>query len=159
MWFSQPKNVATWRSALLVLLAGSTWPAAVQPADPAADIRAALSNWTEDFNAGDKDKVCAIFAPDLRYDYRGFPERGFADICATLQRSLSDPAKHYAYTLTTKEILVAGDLAVVRLVWRLKVTSRGGREAISEEPGMDVFRRQPDGSWKIIRYIAYEKER
>jgi hypothetical protein len=21
---------------------------------------------------------------------------------------------------------------------------------------MDVFRREPDGSWKIIRYLAYE---
>jgi ketosteroid isomerase-like protein len=26
----------------------------------------------------------------------------------------------------------------------------------TKEPGLDVFRRQPDGSWKIVRYIAYE---
>ena len=128
-----------------------------QPADPAAEIRAALTKWTHDFNAGNKDEVCAIFAPDLRYDYRGFPERGFADICATLQRSLSDAARRYAYALDIKEILVTGDLAVVRLVWTLKVTPGEGSEAISHEPGMDVFRRQSDGSWKIIRYMAYEK--
>ena len=27
----------------------------------------------------------------------------------------------------------------------------------STEPGMDIFRRQSDGSWKIIRYLAYEE--
>jgi steroid delta-isomerase len=26
----------------------------------------------------------------------------------------------------------------------------------SKEPGLDVFRKQPDGSWKIVRYIAYD---
>ena len=25
------------------------------------------------------------------------------------------------------------------------------------EPGMDIFRRQPDGSWKIMRYMAYSQ--
>jgi ketosteroid isomerase-like protein len=23
---------------------------------------------------------------------------------------------------------------------------------------MDIFRRQPDGSWKIMRYMAYSRE-
>jgi ketosteroid isomerase-like protein len=32
----------------------------------------------------------------------------------------------------------------------------GGTSA--SEPGLDIFRRQPDGSWKIVRYIAYEEE-
>jgi hypothetical protein len=25
----------------------------------------------------------------------------------------------------------------------------------SLEPGMDIFKRQDDGTWKIIRYLAY----
>jgi ketosteroid isomerase-like protein len=46
---------------------------------------------------------------------------------------------------------------VVRLVWTLKVRRKdSGAEVSSDEPGMDIFRRQPDGSWKISRYIAYE---
>src|SRR3954464_11736739 len=123
--------------ALLLFSPGYT--AAAQPADASAEIRVALTRWAEDFNAGDKDKVCTIFAPELRYDYRGFPERGFAEICATLQRSLSDPTKRYTYAPDIKEILIANDLAVVRLVWTLKITGRaGGKEAVSEEPGMDV---------------------
>jgi len=89
--------------------------------------------------------------------YRGQPERNYNALCDQLRRSLSDGAKTYSYALAIKEILVAGDLAVVRLTWTLKVTRKDAPgEAISDEPGMDIFRRQPDGSWKISRYIAYE---
>jgi len=52
---------------------------------------------------------------------------------------------------------VSGNLAVVRLVWRLEMVPASAATAkVSEEPGIDIFRKQPDGSWKIIRYIAYE---
>jgi hypothetical protein len=46
----------------------------------------------------------------------------------------------------------------VRLVWTLKVKRAGAtRETVSREPGIDIFRKQPDGRWKIIRYLAYEE--
>jgi ketosteroid isomerase-like protein len=53
--------------------------------------------------------------------------------------------------------MVSGDLAVVRLTWTLKVRNEGASgDVTSEEVGLDVFRRQPDGRWKIIRYTAFE---
>jgi uncharacterized protein (TIGR02246 family) len=133
-------------------------PAAAQSANPAEDaIRAALLQWTADFNARNRQHVCDLFAPDLHYDYRGQPERGYRDICELLHKSLSDPTKHYSHSPNIKEIIVSGDMAVVRLTWTLTVTSEGQTGAsISKEPGLDVFRREPDGSWKIIRYMAYE---
>ena len=116
-----------------------------------------LVTWTRHFNARDTGEICSLFAPELRYDYRGHPERGFEDICGLLRRSLADRTKHYSYSLQIREIIVSGDLAVVRLVWTLKVIPVGSTDAtISEEPGMDIFRQQPDGNWKIVRYIAYE---
>lgn len=130
-------------------------PATAQPAAE-APIRAALATWTADFNAGHADRVCDLFAPDLRYDYRGFPERGYREICDLLHRSLADPARHYRYTLDIREILPAGDIAIVRLSWTLTVTSGAAVSAVSHEPGIDVFRRQADGRWRIIRYMAYE---
>jgi ketosteroid isomerase-like protein len=54
-------------------------------------------------------------------------------------------------------VLVFGDVAVVRLVWTLTVKQEGGGETQSVEPGMDIFQKQPDGSGKIIRYMAYER--
>jgi uncharacterized protein (TIGR02246 family) len=144
------------RSGLLSLALAS--PAAAQGESPAqAAIRAALTQWMADFNAGNADKVCALFAPDLVAQYRGQPERDYQGLCDLLKRSLNDRSKTYAYSLAIKEIIVAGDLAVVRLTWTLKVKPKDGTgEISSDEPGMDIFRRQGDGSWKISRYIAYE---
>ena len=144
--------------AAAVLLAFFFGQAGAQPTIPAETaIRDALMSWARQFNGGKADEVCGLFAADLRYDYRGFPERGFGEICGLLRRSLNDRTKHYSYSLQINEIIVSGDLAVVRLIWRLEIVSAGtAAGTVSEEPGIDIFRKQPDGGWKIIRYIAYE---
>ena len=143
-----------WFAVVLAIVAG---PASAQPADAETAIRAALAKWTSDFNARDASRICELFSKDLRYDYRGFPERDYEALCRLLRRSLDDRTKQFTYALDIKEIIVSGDLAIVRLLWTLKVTVPGAANAVeSREPGLDVFRRQADGSWKIIRYIAYE---
>lgn len=119
-------------------------------------IRTALHQWTKEFNSGNADAVCKLFSPELRYDFRGYPERGYDDICALLNRSLRDKSKQYTYALDIREIIVSGDIAVVRLAWTLTVTLPNGQVVTSVEPGMDILRKAPDGQWKIIRYIAYE---
>lgn len=143
-------------SAILALLLIAA-PAGRLLADSAEDqIRTRLQQWTKDFNAGNTKAVCDLFAADLRYDFRGYPERGYEDVCSRLHTSLRDKSKHYAYGLDIREIIVSGDLAVVRLAWTLTVTLPNGQIVTSVEPGMDVFRKAPDGQWKISRYIAYE---
>jgi steroid delta-isomerase len=114
-----------------------------------AAIRSALAQWTHDFNGGNAEKACALFAPDLRYDFRSYPERDYRDICDRMQRSLGDKSKSYSYDLEVHEILVSGDIAVVRLVWKLTVTLPNDQQVVSIEPCMDVFRRSrtaPRGS-------------
>jgi ketosteroid isomerase-like protein len=145
-----------WSGALWAALACAA--AAQNEGAAQAAIRAALAQWTEDFNAGRADKVCDLFAPDLIAQYRGQPERDYNALCGLLRQSLADRTKTFAYSLAIDEILVSGNLAVVRLVWTLKVQRRDapGEVVTSREPGMDICRRQPDGSWKISRYIAYE---
>lgn len=111
----------------------------------------------DDFNKGNVEGACSIFSTDLRYDYRGFPERNFTDICDGLRRSLTNRAKRYTYSLAVKEVLVSGDLAMVRLTWTLTITKPDARPEVSREPGLDVFKRQTDGTWKIIRFLAYDE--
>jgi uncharacterized protein (TIGR02246 family) len=122
-----------------------------------AAVRSALAAWNADFNAGNADRICNLFAPDLRYDYLGLPERNFEDMCAQLKRVLADQTKTLAYALDIKEVVMAGDLAVVRLVWTLSARPLEGERVTTQETGMDIFRRQPDGAWKITRFIAYEE--
>ena len=145
-----------WR-ALATLLA-SCW-ALTAMADTAAEkaIRDALTRWTADFNARDANRICDLFAPDLRYDFRGSPERDYNAMCSLLHRALGDRSKTITYSFDIKEIIVSGDMAIVRLVWTSR-TSREGSSQVTEtkEPGLDVFRCQPDGQWRIARYMAYE---
>ncbi len=146
-----------WR-ALATLLA-SCW-ALTAMADTAAEkaIRDALTRWTADFNARDASRICDLFAPDLRYDFRGQPERDFAAMCSGLKRALADQSKTLTYSFDIKEIIVAADMAIVRLVWTSRVSQAGSGQVVeTREPGLDVFRRQPDGTWRISRYMAYEE--
>jgi ketosteroid isomerase-like protein len=148
------KALLAWCCVLLV--AASTPASAQTAAESEAAIRTALAAWTRDFNARDASRICDLFARDLRYDYRGFPERDYDTLCGLLRRSLTDETRRFTYALDIKEVIVSGELAIVRLVWTLTVTTPGATAAESKEPGLDVFRRQADGSWKIVRYIAYE---
>ncbi len=121
------------------------------------EITDALTQWTADFNAGDAEKTCALFSRELRADYRGQPERGYDGQCDILKRSLSDKSRRYSYALAIKEILVWGDVAVVRLTWTLTITPKNSDTITSIEPGLDVFRKEADGRWRIVRYMAYEQ--
>jgi uncharacterized protein (TIGR02246 family) len=121
------------------------------------EITEALAQWTAAFNAGDAEKSCALFSRELRADYRGVPERGYDGQCDILKRSLSDKSRRYSYALAIKEILVWGDVAVVRLTWTLTITPKGGKTITSIEPGLDVFRKEADGRWRIVRYMAFEQ--
>lgn len=152
------KTIAGLLGALGAFLVLSCRPAASQPFGPGEEvIRKTLVNWMEDFNAGRTDRICNLFAPGLRYDYRGLAERGYREICDGLRESLSDPGKHYSYALEIKDILVAGDLAVARVVWTLTAAPRNAaKPVVTREYSMDVLRRQADGTWKITRFTAYE---
>jgi len=156
----KPKQIGLIAAVVLATLLSAAFAPAADD-DTAAvqnQIRIALEKWKLDFNAGDASQVCVLFAPDLISNFRGQPEDTYNSLCANMQAALTDPAKTYHYDLEIKEILVSGDLAVVRLVWTLKVHPKGATasEVVTREPGMDIFRRQPDGTWKISRYMAYE---
>jgi uncharacterized protein (TIGR02246 family) len=145
---------------LAILLAGC-WALTGLPAmadtESEKAIRDALTKWTADFNSRDATRICDLFAPDLRYDFRGSPERDYNAMCSLLHRALSDQAKKITYSFDIKEIIVSGDMAIVRLVWTSKVSQAGSSQVTeTREPGLDVFRRQPDGTWRIARYMAYE---
>jgi len=144
-------------AAVLALLLSASHASAADSTSGAQDqIRAELEKWTRDFNSGAASEVCSLFAPDLISNFRGEPEDTYNSLCANLQMALADSAKAYHYDLEIKEVIVSGDVGVVRLVWTLKVRPKNGLEDTKREPGLDIFRRQPDGSWKISRYMAYE---
>jgi ketosteroid isomerase-like protein len=142
----------------LVLVALAIVPAAAQQSAPEADIRTAFAQWTEDFNARRADKVCDLFARSLISNYRGVPERGYDRQCQILNEALTGNDRRYHYALVIKEILVFGEIAIARIVWTLTIRETAtGKETKVIEPGLDVFRKDADGKWRIFRYIAYDE--
>lgn len=125
-------------------------------ADDAAEIRARLTQWTKDFNAGHKDAACDLFSKELISDFRGQGEANYSTRCALIVKAIDDPARKFKYQLHIKEIMTSAKLAVVRLDWTLEVSPPGQKEV---ETGMDIFQKENDGVWRIIRYIAYEAPR
>lgn len=130
----------------------------VDPAGDEAAIRARLADWAAAFNARDAAGACDLFAPDLRYSLPDLAEGTRETLCANLARVLARPDPVLAYAPPRiREVILAGDVAVVRLTWTLTTKAAGGRETALEE-GLDVFRRQPDGRWSIARFLAFTPE-
>lgn len=139
----------------LALMASCITPASAST-DPDVTIRSMLETWRSDFNARHADRICDLFARDLRYDVQGLPEQNYTQLCQRLHKALSDQSPSYHYDLHIKEIILSGDLAIVRLTWT--ETNTGSRTKTEIQPGLDVFGRQSDGVWKIIRYMSYAAE-
>jgi uncharacterized protein (TIGR02246 family) len=114
-----------------------------------------LHRWTAAFNAKDLTAVCGLFAPDLSYTVEDILNGSRDRLCANIRETLARPGLKLRYDdPAIHEILVSGDLAVVRLTWTLTAEGKGAHDVTTEE-GMDVFRRAADGVWSIARYIAF----
>ena len=135
-------------SLALSFLAFAT--AAVAGADPETQIRASLARWVKDFNAGDLKAAARVWAPDLV----GWAPEGQDDTYALEQEfaaKASGRPPSAAYALEIVEVMVSGDLAVVRDKWT--ETPRSDPSKSRTFRSFEVWRRQPDGSWKIARWI------
>ena len=152
-------GIAWFRSFLILVLVGSSVvPGLVYSADPALNpnaeaeqaIRAALANWTRAANQKDWKTALQVWAPDLIGWGTGGPDD-------TYQRE-ADFAAHpvpsrTTCTLTINEVIVDGSLAVVRDSWTETTKQDNGPDKVTTYRSFEVWRRQPDNSWKISRWI------
>ncbi len=122
-------------------------------ANDADDIRQRIERWTDDFNNGRKQAACDLFSKTLKSDVQGQGEADYATRCALISTAIEDPRRDFRYSAEIKEIGVEGDLGFVRLDWTLTILPTG---ETTIEPGLDIFRRESDGVWRIVRYMSYE---
>jgi steroid delta-isomerase len=139
----------------IILIVAILAPAHADEAADRAAITQRLQRWTADFNAKDPVGVCDLFAPDLAYSIPEMVRGTQQTMCGNLARLLARTDIRVSYrNPDIHEILVSGDVAVVRLTWTLTTEANGARDTTTEE-GMDIFRRQPDGRWSIARFVAF----
>ncbi len=159
----QPPVPHRWRSiqrrVLLVcwiclIILGTRSPAQADPGADKAAIIARLEHWASAFNQRDVAGVCDLFSRNLISTVPGALAAGHDTVCSRLTRLLEEPGQSLRYRPDIKEIIVSGNLAMVRLFWTL-TTVKDGRSEQSLEAGMDLFERQADGRWSIIRFVAF----
>jgi ketosteroid isomerase-like protein len=142
----------TWPLAFTFLLAfiarGAPTPEEIRAE---ADIRQALAGWVEAANRGDWKAALKVWAPDLIGWYPGSPDDTYSREAENAARAGEPRTK---YELEINEVLVAGSLAVVRDVWKFTTRRPAGEPTVETVKSFEVWRRQPDGAWKISRWIS-----
>jgi steroid delta-isomerase len=146
------------RIVAAAVLALAAAPATAQPEADRQAIIARLEGWAAAFNAGDAAGACALFARDVVAITQGGLEAGWDAVCGRLRAALGRPGIRLHYTPEIREVILAGDLAVVRLLWTLTARRDGHPPVTTHEAGLDIFRRQPDGTWSIARFMAVDVE-
>lgn len=130
------------------------------------NVRNAFLKWTTNFNNRDVAQVCDLFSHDLIWvtlypSYKNnIAEKNYEDICAILKRTITDKNNEYQYSPQIKEVILAENHAIVRVVWTLKTFSKQTKKtAITKEYSLDIMKKGKDGTtWKMTRFVAYEVE-
>lgn len=113
-------------------------------------IKKAHQDTLEPFNAGDLDTLMTFFTEEAVYMPPGMPvlhgKQAIRDFYAQFKTKVD--------SLSTDEVIVAGDWAFERGSVSAAMTVSEGSEAVQVTGKfLDIWQRQPDGSWKIARVI------
>ena len=122
-----------------------------------AEIRARLQQWSDAVAQKDVTAACDLFSADVVAEIEDGPTVDHAGLCAKAGELLGTDDAQLTYTPRIDEVLPMGGFALVRLTWTLQV-DRNGDVTTSSERGFDVFRKEADGKWRIVRYLSYPIE-
>jgi len=144
------------KSRLLFGLALLTFSAGVcadatQNSAAEKEIRAALARWGEAANRGDFKAALDVWAPDLIGWAPEGPDDNYRREAESAKLPLKTPKT--TYQLAIDEVIVDGSLAVVRDTWTETTKRESAPDVVSTFRSYEVWRRQPDATWKISRWI------
>ena len=114
-------------------------------------IEAANARFADAAKRGDTAVVSAIFAEDVIVMMPNQPAQRGVDAARKNFASTFAPSTVKAFDLKTDDVAVGGDLAVETGNYEMTLQPRGGREVKDKGKYITVWKRQADGSWKIIR--------
>lgn len=142
-----------YRLLLAVLAVPAIALAAPDPTRDGAAIRAVIESVESANNAGDVERWVGHFAADAVYMAPGAPavttREGLVEVARAGFRHAA------AIDIEPVEIEVVGDWAFVRAAVTGKVTlHRSGDVVEVDVKQLVIYRRQPDGQWKIARMMS-----
>ena len=146
---------------LLVTLIASAAVSACAPPPPPAPDTAAVRTAIEAANAafiaaatkGDAAQMTAGYdANGMVLGPGGPAATGSAEI-AKLMGGMLDAATMKDFTLTTGDVIVMGDYAIETGTYAMVVTPKNGKDTPDNGKYVVVWKKQADGSWKMLRDI------
>ena len=99
-------------------------------------------------NAGDLDAAVALYEPEAAL----LPEPGktVVGLPAIREALTSFAAMNATLTIEVPLVVEAGDTAVLHSNWAMKGTDGAGNAVDMQGNGVEIVRRQADGTWKFI---------
>ncbi|HEY0156545.1 MAG TPA: nuclear transport factor 2 family protein [Thermoanaerobaculia bacterium] len=134
----------------LLLLFAAACATAPNPARDEETLRQAIVRSAAAFNANDAEAIISQYAPDALLSYPGLPDLDYDTLKKSYAEMVKRPAGSAHTTPTIEEVLVSGDLGVIRVRWTT-TTPEGTRQM----KDLQVWRRDRDGTWRFARGMHY----
>jgi len=133
---------------VLLLLVSGCAQKVNDPADVQA-IKKTVDDYAKAFNAGDADQAVALMTDKAIYADINVPVAVGKEAIRSLHQAFLSQFKA-DFSMTAEDVRVAGDLAVARGIWTVKLTPKAQGIAPASDGGswIVVCARQNDGSWK-----------
>ena len=141
--------------AFLAAVTSGCQSASASPPMPApSDLQAVsevIAAYRISVNAGDIERLLAIASDDLEVIPPG--EQALKGAAAhQLLRGLLNQFTIQLQPFTDEEIVVSGDWAFQRYTYELSLKPKAGGDSVVERGhGIHIFRREADGSWRLVK--------
>jgi ketosteroid isomerase-like protein len=96
----------------------------------------------------------AAYAPDSLLSYPGAPDSDYRHARASYARRFAEPPPFpVTISFRLEELQTSGDLAFARLLWLVERDS--DKKRLSTHKDLEVWKRQPDGTWRLYRGLSF----
>lgn len=128
--------------------------AAHDSAAAAGAVRARLAAWVRQANASDRESMRDVWAPGL---IGWFPRAAlFSDSAAFAVARVPPPTSDVrtSFELVIDDVVVGGSIVAVHDIWTETRVLAPGKVVRRQIRGSELWRCQPDGRWRIVRYVS-----
>jgi ketosteroid isomerase-like protein len=136
------------------------WSPAARASDTARDealLRQYIVESGDAFNRRDLKAMLARVSPDLVLTYPGVPDMGYDDLAKSYAEMIAQPPGIKLTTVpSVEEVIVSGELAVVRITWTT-TTASASQSKVRRMRDLQVWRRSGQGEWRFIRGIHFRE--
>jgi ketosteroid isomerase-like protein len=147
-----------WLGSLLLLAgcAGTARHAQSSPQDQALLRRLVVESGNA-LNRRDLEGMVASISPDLVLSYPGIADMGYESLKRAYAEMIAPGGASVTTVPTIEEVLVSGDLAVVRVTWTTTIASGPSDQKTRRTRDMQIWRRDDRREWKFIRGMHYRE--